>query len=58
MKKLFSLILASMLLVFMLSACGAQTCHYCGKTIEDDPVEAGGRYYCTYDHYMCELFDV
>lgn len=46
--------LAIALLLCLLTACGAKTCHYCGKTIQGDALSAGGRYYCSYDHYWSE----
>lgn len=32
-----------------------ETCHNCGKVITEDPLEAGGRTYCSYDCYMEEF---
>jgi len=53
MRKQICLILITILLVTM-TACGAKTCHRCGVKIEGDPVEAGGRYYCSYECYWME----
>lgn len=59
-KNFLALIMLS-LLVILLSACvptRKSSCHNCGKSISGDPVEAGGRSYCSYDCYMNEvLFD-
>ncbi len=58
MKKcLFVVTSIFITLAIMLSACSAHICHKCGKSIEDDPVEAGGRTYCSYNCYMNELFN-
>ena len=41
-----------------LPSCGAKSCHRCDEPVGSDPVEAGGRTYCSYDCYMNEvLFD-
>ena len=55
MKKWYAVIMAALLMAVLLCGCGA-TCHYCGRTITDDPVEASGRTYCTYDCYLNEMF--
>lgn len=57
MKKL-AIIILSLGLVLMIAACGSprEVCHRCGDTISGDPVKAGGRTYCDYDCYMCEVF--
>lgn len=56
MKKRVSFLVAMLLsFAIMLSACGGnEKCHNCGKEINGDPVEGGGRYYCSYDCYMDE----
>lgn len=53
-KALIGILLLCMML--SLAACMNKTCHYCGNKIQGSPVEAGGRIYCSYDHYMQELF--
>lgn len=59
MKKCFFVVVGVFIaLSLMLSACdmtlGQKTCHKCGKAVGNDPVEAGGRSYCSYNCYMTE----
>ena len=49
-------VIASVLILLILSTCGSLTCHRCGDSVGSDPVKAGGRTYCSYDCYMDEVF--
>lgn len=51
----FFIVVVAVAAILLLTACGSKTCHYCNEAIEGDAVEAGGRTYCSYDHYMNEL---
>ena len=53
-KKRIRFFLLITLLTAFLCGCSA-TCHNCGETIKEDPVQAGGRDYCSYDCYMDEF---
>lgn len=54
-QKTFSVIILVIYMMVTMVACGAKTCHYCGDPIEGDPVEAGGRVYCSFNCYMREM---
>lgn len=57
MKKKI-LFVASILagVALLMSSCSVpKKCHHCGNAIPNDPVETGGRTYCSYNCYMTEL---
>lgn len=57
MKRYFVLIFVIIVIIaFLLSQTGQEKCHYCGGVVGDDPVEANGRTYCSYNCYMSEVF--
>lgn len=55
MKRIISIMLIALTLAMLLCGCES-TCHYCGKSVNGDPLEAGGRTYCSYDCYLNEVF--
>ena len=55
MKRIISIVLIAVTLTMLLCGCES-TCHYCGKSVNGDPLEAGGRTYCSYDCYLNEMF--
>lgn len=62
-RRILAFFAVVLTLILLLSACSIhliqdRTCHKCGEPLGSDPIQAGGRNYCSYNCYMSEvLFD-